>query len=519
LALGACNRNGESSAAEGGSGLAEGVVEVGAALTLPLVSEPVHFSVWSILQIPGIGMDTLSESYHFQELARRTNIHLDFIIPPAGGELEALNLLIAAGDLPDVLEMMPAGITWPGGFSAGINDGVLLDIAEIAERYAPYYWDIINDPVRARHSRTDYGHLPGFWQTMVFQPPWYGLTTRQDWLDELGLDTPITFDDWHHALTLFRDELGATAPMLVPNTGFPHMNSFTAAFGFTPGFFQVNGEVRFGPLEPGFKDYLIMMNQWFEEGLIDPDFSSRPFFAGPQDLTTTGISGLWQDVYVLLPVNAIVSPDPNFRSVAVPPPVLYHGQTLHFAQMNQPVDWIWVVTNENPNPALFARFMNYVYSPEGQMFSNFGIEGETFEFGPDGTPQFLPFIYDNPDGWSFPDALRRYVRPPMGGFYYDWRRELTPGIDADVLAAPDIWATNVDFAWLLPPITLSAEEGVENSRIMADVNTHRDEMVARFITGAESFDNFDAFLDTIRTMGIYRAIELQQGALDRFNAR
>ena len=101
----------------------------------------------------------------------------------------------------------------------------------------------------------------------------------------------------------------------------------------------------------------------------------------------------------------------------------------------------------------------------------------------------------------------------------DWRRELTPGIEPDVLEAPDIWASNVDFAWLMPPITMNVEEGMENTRIMNDVNTHRDEMIARFISGTESFDNWDAFINTLHVMGIERAIEIQQAALDRFFAR
>jgi putative aldouronate transport system substrate-binding protein len=163
--------------------------------------------------------------------------------------------------------------------------------------------------------------------------------------------------------------------------------------------------------------------------------------------------------------------------------------------------------------------MNYIYSPEGTTLSNWGIEGETFVYGDDGFPQFLPLMYDNPDGFSLPDTLRRYARPPSGAFIYDWRRELTPGTDQDVINALDIWMTGVDYAWHLPPLTLSADEGVDFSRIMNDVNTHRDEMVARFITGAEPLTNFDNFVDTLISMGIHDAIAIQQGALDRFNAR
>ena len=44
-------------------------------------------------------------------------------------------------------------------------------------------------------------------------------------------------------------------------------------------------------------------------------------------------------------------------------------------------------------------------------------------------------------------------------------------------------------------------------------------MVVKFITGQEPIENFDAFQARLRQMGIERAIEIEQAALDRFNAR
>jgi len=523
-ALAACNR-GEDGNGDGlgtvGQPFTQADLEVGDRLTLPLTDTTVTFTIWTHTagMLMGAGLEYIHESYYYQELERRTGINIVTIHPPAGAEQENLNLMIATGDLPDIMEFTQAAMP-PGGLSRAIEDGLILDVVGLAERYAPYYWDLIHgNEERRRQAFTDEGLLPGFWEVHVPQPPWFGLTTRQDWLDELGLDTPITFDDWHHALTLFRDEMGARAPMMLPNNGFMVFDVFHAGFNTTPNFYQVNGEVRFGPLGQNFRDYVEMMHQWFSEGLIDQDFAARQMWIGPQDYTTTGLTGLWPDVYVLFPVNALISPDPNYRSVAVPPPVRHAGQTVHLAQKNQPIGTILSITRDASDPVLITRWFNYVYSPPGSTLSNWGIEGQTFVYGPDGFPQFTPLMYDNPDELSLPEAIRVFVRAPGGGFHYDWRRELTPGIHPDVLEALDIWETNVDFAWLMPPITLDADEGSEFAQIMSEINTHRDEMVARFISGAESLDNFDAFINTIMGMGAQRAIEIQQAALDRYNAR
>ena len=59
----------------------------------------------------------------------------------------------------------------------------------------------------------------------------------------------------------------------------------------------------------------------------------------------------------------------------------------------------------------------------------------------------------------------------------------------------------------------------KTASIMSEVNTYRDEMVVRFITGQEPLSNFGDFQARLKQMGIERAIEIQQAALARYNAR
>ncbi len=39
--------------------------------------------------------------------------------------------------------------------------------------------------------------------------------------------------------------------------------------------YQDEGTVKFGTLEDGFREYLVMMNQWYNDGLISSDFVSN----------------------------------------------------------------------------------------------------------------------------------------------------------------------------------------------------------------------------------------------------
>jgi len=504
------------------------VPETGENLVLPLTTEPVLFTVWGAEGGSfDSGLERLSDSDFYQELMRRTGVTIEWMHPPTGGEQENLNLLIAAGDLPDVLNIMGTGGgagMLQGGMSTAIAEGYILDVTELVHRYAPYYWELIHaDDLRRRWAFTDEGMLPGFWQVNTpVQPPWYGLITRGDWLDELGISMPITFDDWEEALLRMKNELGATAPFLLGPNGFAgFFQSFNQGFGTVPGFYQVDGEVRFGPMGENFREYVEMLSRWYSLGIIDPDFMSAPAWATPDHMTTTGIAGLFHHMHVMIPVLGMISPDPDFRAVPVPPPVRTPGQAVHLGQLNPLTEWIMLITDQNPDPVLWTRLMNYLYSPEGTILANWGVYGVHHEINPDdGLPQFNAFMYDNPDGWTLHNVQRRYTRMPSGGWAYNHQREdRVPGDGPILIEAAAVWATNTDFAWQMPPVTLTAAEGAENSRIMTDVNTYRDEMVARFITGIEPMENWDNFINTLRGMDIERSIAIHQDALDRFNAR
>ena len=54
---------------------------------------------------------------------------------------------------------------------------------------------------------------------------------------------------------------------------------------------------------------------------------------------------------------------------------------------------------------------------------------------------------------------------------------------------------------------------------MTEINTYRDEMLIAFVTGAESLDNFDQYVEQINKFGIDRAIEIKEAGIKRYEAR
>lgn len=174
-------------------------------------------------------VDNLNETPFFQELEKRTNIHIDFHHPATGNESTAYNLLFASGDLPDLVTHASPG--YPGGLDACIDDGYILDLTELVPQYCPNYMAALNqfaenydeNVLRSAYSgKGRIGAVGGLMQEP--QGPWAGLYVRGDWLEACGLDTPETFDDWEEMLTAFKEKMGATAPMLLYKNGYDNLS-------------------------------------------------------------------------------------------------------------------------------------------------------------------------------------------------------------------------------------------------------------------------------------------------------
>ncbi|MGI6577768.1 MAG: hypothetical protein ACOX1Q_07065 [Eubacteriales bacterium] len=100
-------------------------------------------------------------------------------------------------------------------------------------------------------------------------------------------------------------------------------DSLLAGFNLINGFFAKDGEVKFGPYEPELLDYLTMVNKWYSEGLIDPDFASYAGFAYFSETPARMLNNemmAFRSFWTMIDVHGMSSEDPNFQLVAVPAP-------------------------------------------------------------------------------------------------------------------------------------------------------------------------------------------------------
>lgn len=469
---------------------------------------------------------SINETPFMEGLEERTGVEIEFIHPPTGQEKEQFGLLLADGDFPDVIEYNWL-TSYPGGPQKAIKDGVVLPLNDIIDKYCPNFKAYLQEnPDVDKMIKTDSGQyyafpmIRGEAETVLIGP-----VMRKDWLKELNLEIPTTVDEWYTVLNAFKDKKGAQAPYSYryTNATLRNSNPILLAYVISPDFYVgSNGEVQYGSIEENYKKYLETFSQWYQEGLVDVDLASLKKEQVSAKVTSgqTGASVGYTESDMGAWIVAGRKENPDYSVTAVPWPTLEKGQRPQSGQcenMYSGEDGV-AITTSCEDVERVARNIDYAFSQEGHIYANFGEEGISYTMV-DGQPKFTDLILKNPDGLSN-DSARGVYAMSSGAVVRDPRvPKQTLDLPEKLEARYEIWPDTDARKYRLPPISPSSEESKEFATIMNQIEIYRDEMTIKYIMGQESPDTFDQYVETIKKLGIDRALEIQNAALKRYNER
>jgi putative aldouronate transport system substrate-binding protein len=208
-----------------------------------------------------------------------------------------LNTDLAAGTLPDAFRCKSSAL------STFIDPGAVEDITEL--------WDSLGSDL----AKEKKGYPDGpIWRNVKRDGRIFGIAyfedgygsdsiayIRQDWLDQLGLQAPSTLDEMTEVARAFKSAGVCEFPIAICNylvTWDYGVDPVFGAFGvvpagYDPGYWLKgdDGKLRYSSLEPGAKDALAVLNTWFNEELINPDFVNQDE-SGPNDAFMAGQVGI-----------------------------------------------------------------------------------------------------------------------------------------------------------------------------------------------------------------------------------
>ncbi|MBD2871880.1 extracellular solute-binding protein [Paenibacillus arenilitoris] len=451
-----------------------------------------------------------------EEYEKRTGIAIRHL---GGVQMQdnKFNYLLASGNLPDIF--MNNWLQFPGGPEKAIEQGHILPLNDVIDRYAPNFKRVLEEnPEIDKMVKTDSGIYYAFPFIRSETGKVYGgPIVRKDWLDELGLPVPTTIGEWYTALKAFKEKKGASAPLTLRTLFMGERTAgFAGAFGVMGNFYVEDGKVKYGYLEPGYRDYLATMSKWYREGLLDPDFAvldlesvDKKMMSGASGATVGWFSYI--EKYNL----AALSGDQAAQYVAAPYPTLAEGEIPKFGQLDNAYAGTSsaAIKATTKNLEAAVRWLDYAYSEEGSLLNTFGIEGVTYTMK-NGEPAYTDLVLANPEGLSGDMVMLQYAHQtnfPMiqRDSQLEWKFEETN-------EAVDVWRKTKHEDYLLPPITPTTEEAGELSALMDGIGEYVKDAELRIIMGEDPIGAYDEMAKQLKRLGIDRILAIKQAAYERY---
>ena len=494
--------------------------------TYPLTTEKKTLSVYIRDNSSGVIGD-YGRVAAFQAAAERLGVELEFVHPTTGGEADQFNLMIGSGKYPDIIvwEFSTAAM----GLSELIDSGILIDMDGLIRQYAPNYLKVLErDPSYPKEVRSDEGKYQAFYTFNVSIPLSSGPVFREDLLAKYGLELPKTVDEWTNVMTTLKEkDPNVSYPLTASKSyvGEVWFRELLPAYNTRTEFcLGDNGQVVYGPATENFKAYLAKLAEWYNAGLIDPEFMSNDNKAlnakiadGTSAVATMAIGSGIRSITENTRPNT-----PDFKLTGVAWPVLNAGDTSSYV-LEGGVAHTSVqaaITSSCADPVLATQVLDYFYSEEGGNLISWGIEGESYTVE-NGKKTFTDKIMNSPDGRSASEAILDYALPVYGfvnamdnDAYIQMNITLPEQGEARTL-----WQS-LDSGANLPKLVVAQEDADEYRMILNEVKTYVQEMYIKFITGQANLDSdWDTYMNTLNGMDLPYATECMQKAYNAYQNR
>lgn len=458
-----------------------------------------------------------------------TNVTLKFQLVPGSDYETKKSTYLATNKMPDVIFGSQTDIKTYG------RDGMFLNLSDYAE-YMPNYLSLINATDRIDDSKSLYldGKLYSFARLQQYrvgtapQP-----MIRMDLLEKNNIPVPTTWEELYDAFLKLKQLYPDTYIMSTRNgtnyligqiayaLGSGGFEGFAGSEGI---YFEPDqGKYLYGPIQENFKTVIEFLNKMYTDGLLDPDYAVMT-----RDITWEKLSSgkllfyYDNDTFAARTFNpALQQNDPTARFDLLDPMKNSFGQTRALRYQR---DWFAdniIINADVKRPEDVVKFFDWLYSEEGAMISNFGVEGESYTIE-NGEPQVMPWLSEKHATSS--DVLSSIqAEIGVGQFNFTpyinetWFKQTADPIMVEHGDRIDALTEDGKIHYMKNSMVLifTEEEAEKLTTLQTNVITAFNAEIDKFITGARSMGEYDAFIEELKTMGAQTIQDMYNQAYDR----
>jgi putative aldouronate transport system substrate-binding protein len=461
----------------------------------------------------------------FNEYEKKTNMDIEWTMIPFDALTEKKNLMLSSGDYPDAFHT--------GRFTAAEmlrygQQGVLIKLNDLIDKYAPNFKAIMDKYPQVKKGITmpdgNIYSLPTF-----YDPEFESVINaakmwiKQSWLDKLGMKEPTTTEEFYQYLKAVKekdpngngkpDEIGY-ADVTLNNLIYYLRGSWGLGnHGISHRYVDTDpktNKLRFIQADPNYKEMLQYVNKLYTEGLINPNV----YTVKSPEYIAKGTEGVYGSA-IATNMNTSMKQTDYIGATALKGP---HGDQI-FSLTKSPIVWIgaFAITDKNKEPEATMRWIDYFYGDEGVKNFFMGFEGVTYKTNPDGSLDYTDEMAKNPKGLTLEQSLAQNLTWIGGSYPSIVKQKFFKGAEAmpeSLEATKKIHPYLPKDVW--PTFNYTEKETEKMSTTGTDLQNYVNEMEAKFITGKESFDNWDKYLDTLKKMGLDDYMKIYNDAYERF---
>lgn len=464
-------------------------------------------------------------------------------------------IMLTSNKLPDLfiqLDMSKSEINKNG------EDGYLLNMADYLDLMPNFSKFMDEHPDFAKYTKTADGKIYSFNRC---RDTWY--SRAMSWiyasnadLDKYGIDmsTVKTVDDFYNVLKSVKQQNPDAIPLSLTFGGQSGQRvdwMLKAAFGvfsvstsFATGVNEA-GEVFLYDTTDNWRAYLSYMHKLYNEKLLDNEAfiqTTDNFRSKIQD----GTAIFWGDWANLS--GGLANSDPalglNYYFLAgltsdynKTPTYLYYPEYTTNAR-------VWV-SADTKYPEAICRLIDYPFSDEGQIFFQYGVEGQGFNYTTDSMGNKIPDTtyaglwdstkYDDASKWHVQEieignALQMLVTSTANKLIDAASDdELQKMIDDEkhtytqaALCEQAIRRDTTEKAVSMPFLVYTSEESEKRATLATDIKNELTLAHGEFIRGERDIDDdatWENFKKSIDKLGIAELLAIDQAAYDRFSGK
>lgn len=463
-----------------------------------------------------------------EAIKEKFHINLELMIVPGADYTTKKSTTLASNSMPDIISGMT--IDEVKQYAAS---GMFLNLDDYQD-YAPDYYALVDGEERKLETnklRVN-GGLYQFQKLEHYRVAIASaIAIRMDLLEEQNIAVPTTFEEYYAAMLKIKEKhpdmygfssrngtnylLGQYAYSLGTG-GFPLFNS-TRGMYYEPE----NDAYVYGPTNERFTRVVEFMRQAYADGILDPDYATMDKDTMFEKLSSGKLMSVYDNnSFIGRTYNpALAEIDENAYFDVLEPMADEDGKVRSYRYTKDWTDNVAVVSSQTKYPERIVEMMNWLYTEEGMMISNFGVEGVHYDLE-DGKPVVKQELLDEAAGSSdvFTAVSGKLGAGLLGGgFYIDESlyQQTSDPIFLEQGEKIDDWTAKGEITYLPNWPSFTDEEQEKVTEIEQKLTNVFNQEIDGFITGKKSMDEWSSLVETLKSQGSEELESIFNAAYDR----